>query len=237
MPQRNVVLFDLDDTLVDHQHSMRAALGHLRETVAGLDALTVAEMEAAYSAALHRYQPLILAGELPLPEARIQRMVAVYEVAGLQPTPAEAAATTDLYHRTYRASEQLVEGAFELLTALRDGGFRLGVITNHTTLEQQAKIERHDLAQFFEVVIISEAVRVRKPDPAIFQLALAPLNATPSDAVMVGDTWHADIVGAHNVGMAAIWINRYGQTIPDPSMATEVNALYPIEDVLAIIAG
>ena len=53
-----------------------------------------------------------------------------------------------------------------------------------------------------------------KPDPAIFELALAALNATPANTWMVGDHLEWDIAGAQGVGMAAVWFNPDNATLP-----------------------
>jgi len=57
-------------------------------------------------------------------------------------------------------------------------------------------------------------VGIRKPHPRIFQLALDRLGCIAQEAVMVGDTLGADILGAHNAGMPGIWITRRADT-PD----------------------
>ena len=50
-----------------------------------------------------------------------------------------------------------------------------------------------------------------KPDPRIFAIALERLGCAAADAVMIGDSWPADIEGARAAGVRAIWFNRSGQ--------------------------
>jgi FMN phosphatase YigB (HAD superfamily) len=65
---------------------------------------------------------------------------------------------------------------------------------------------------YMEIILISAEVGIRKPHPRIFQLALQHWQATPDQAVMVGDTLGADILGGLNAGIATIWITRRANT-------------------------
>ena len=44
---------------------------------------------------------------------------------------------------------------------------------------------------------------------------------------MIGDSWHSDIIGAHNMGINAIWLNRYDDLTPDEKMATVITSFEP----------
>ena len=74
--------------------------------------------------------------------------------------------------------------------------------------------------------MVSEAVGVSKPDPAIFEHALRALGCDAADAVMVGDSWAADVEGARGAGIRPIWFNRAGRRAPAASTARDrsVNA-------------
>ena len=80
---------------------------------------------------------------------------------------------------------------------------------NYTARE---KLTRLGLGDLFPVhaVIVSSDVGVAKPDPAIFELALDRLGYLAEETVFVGDSWQADMVGAMNAGLHAIWFNRKG---------------------------
>ena len=52
---------------------------------------------------------------------------------------------------------------------------------------------------------------------------------------MVGDSWENDILGALGSGMAAVWLNRYRLTCPDPGLAVEIRGLEPVGDVLEVL--
>lgn len=101
--------------------------------------------------------------------------------------------------------------AIPLLDSLKDSGFRLGVISNAADEDNtQTLIDKGGIRAFFEVILSSAAFGKRKPDPGIFRKALDHFGLPADRAVMVGDTYEADIVGAKVVGMHTIWIPHGG---------------------------
>ena len=69
-----------------------------------------------------------------------------------------------------------------------------------------------DLTPYFSTVTDSESGGVKKPNPLIFEKALRDANCEPSRAVMIGDSYEADILGALQVGMHAIHFAVAGET-------------------------
>jgi len=114
--------------------------------------------------------------------------------------------------RMYAVSQshwKLETDAHPTLHALRDAGYRLGLISNANDADDVEKlIDMHGLRQFFELILVSAAVVYRKPHPEIFRMALKPFGVPARRAVMVGDTPGADILGARNSGLSSIWITR-----------------------------
>ena len=60
---------------------------------------------------------------------------------------------------------------------------------------------------YFDKIITSEQVGVKKPNPLIFEFALKQANAQANDSIMIGDNWEADIMGAKNAGLDVIYCN------------------------------
>jgi HAD superfamily hydrolase (TIGR01549 family) len=99
--------------------------------------------------------------------------------------------------------------AASTLDALRQEGYRMGIVSNAgDDQDVHTLIERAKLGKYFDVVISSAAAGIRKPHPGIFDMTLAHWGFVRDQAVMVGDTLGADILGAHNAGMPGIWISR-----------------------------
>ena len=74
---------------------------------------------------------------------------------------------------------------------------------------QNRKIDALDIRKYFEIIIISEDVGMKKPDKNIFIRTCNELKIMPSEAIYVGDNYEIDIVGAINAGLKAIWLNKF----------------------------
>jgi HAD superfamily hydrolase (TIGR01662 family) len=90
--------------------------------------------------------------------------------------------------------------------------YKIGIVSNFAIPECVYNLlEKHGLEKFFDVVIVSAEVNKRKPSPEIFQQALKKLGVTASETVFVGDTLDADIKGAKDSGMKAVYLERRNQ--------------------------
>ncbi|MFN7915182.1 MAG: HAD family hydrolase [Vicinamibacterales bacterium] len=121
-------------------------------------------------------------------------------------------------------------GVADTLAALRQRGKRLGVITNGATAIQQAAIDALGLRPLFDVILISEAEGVRKPDSAIFRLAAARLGVTVERCCFVGDHPEVDVLGARRAGFRAFW-KRTSCWIPTEPLPT----IDAISDLLGLL--
>ena len=86
--------------------------------------------------------------------------------------------------------------------------YRLGIITNGASEMQNKKIDSLGIRPFFDAVIISGEVGIRKPDEEIFCMACEKLNVDNKSTVFVGDNFEKDVIGAKNAGMYAVWMKR-----------------------------
>ena len=95
-----------------------------------------------------------------------------------------------------------------LLNILKDS-YKIGLVTNFVDGPTARKVFNSlQFEKIFNVIIISGEVGYRKPKRLLFDLALSKLNALPGNAVMVGDTVIADVVGPKEIGMKAILIDE-----------------------------
>ena len=230
------VLFDLDDTLFDHQYCYRAALQAIYDHFEPLRAKPFTDLETLYQNILETFHTQAVAGKISLEEARRLRIQAIFVDYGMDISLDDAQRIDETHYRhTYMKARRAVPGAQQLLATLRERELKIGIITNHVLTEQTDKLVAIGLTDYTDVVIAAGEVGVSKPDPHIFQILLDSLNCQPHDVVLVGDSWNADIIGAKRAGIRAIWLNRYEIPCPDPSLAKEIHALEPVEDVLKII--
>jgi len=92
----------------------------------------------------------------------------------------------------------------ETLESLKKNDHQLHIITNGFKEVQFIKLQNSGLIDFFDVILCSEEVGKRKPNPEVFQFALDKANATKKESLMIGDDYHTDIVGAEKFGMQSI---------------------------------
>jgi len=92
---------------------------------------------------------------------------------------------------------------------------RLGILTNGLPRHQRRKLEGAGLGEFFESVTVSGDHGVGKPERRIFEIAVEAMGPQPGETWMVGDNFEKDIVGAHGAGMKTAWVNRGGRARPD----------------------
>lgn len=101
------------------------------------------------------------------------------------------------------ASEHLSENR-EWLKGLY-GQYKLGVISNNFG-NTRGWCDEYNLTPLFDVIIDSTVFGKMKPEPSIFEDALSKLNVAPEEAIYVGDSYTADMVGAKRVGMWTAWM-------------------------------
>lgn len=91
--------------------------------------------------------------------------------------------------------------------------FRCALVSNADNDDPLIQILK-DQGYQFHTVVTSEMVQSYKPNPEIFLRALADLNCPPDEALVVGDSPLADILGARNAGIKMVWVNRTNQVLP-----------------------
>ena len=191
--------------------------------------------ERAHARILEELHLEVLAGERGLDEAREERFRRLFVESGERGDVDRERATAAAYREAYLAARRPVAGALALLAALKPR-VRIGIVSNNLLEEQRAKITFCGFDPYIDALVVSEAVGVSKPDPAIFMRALEDVGSAAGDAVMIGDSWPADVEGARAAGIRAIWFNRTGRPLPERSGGvTAIGTLTPMDAVMAAI--
>lgn len=97
-----------------------------------------------------------------------------------------------------------------VLATLREAGLRIAVISNTEDGRLEELLDLVELKSHFDFFIDSYIVNKRKPDAAIFQLALARLEIDPAQAVYIGDSYGHDALPALRLGMRAVLLDPLG---------------------------
>jgi putative hydrolase of the HAD superfamily len=87
--------------------------------------------------------------------------------------------------------------------------YTMHIITNGFEKVQHIKLKHSNLEKYFDKVITSEQVGVKKPNPKIFEFALEQANASAEESIMIGDDLPVDILGAEDVGMQGVYFNPH----------------------------
>jgi len=109
--------------------------------------------------------------------------------------------------------------------------YKLHIITNGFEEVQHIKLKESGLVKYFDVIILSEKVGVKKPHPYIFKKAFSESGANAKNSVMIGDDLYADIYGAQRVKMDAIYFNFY-KLAHDKYVLQEINCLTELYKLL-----
>lgn len=119
----------------------------------------------------------------------------------------------------------LFDGATEILNYLLPK-YKLHIITNGFDEVQTRKMSTSGILHFFDKIITSESVGVKKPNPKIFHHAMKLAETSATNSVMIGDNYEADILGAKQVGMQTMHFNE--------SHKTKTSGVINITDLLQI---
>ena len=108
----------------------------------------------------------------------------------------------------YFVAKNTVYNARKVLEKLKTT-YKMVLVSNfygniHTILED------FGLICYFEQIVESSVVGIRKPDPAIFTLGVEALNLPPNQVVVVGDSYGKDILPAHSIGCHTVWLRGIG---------------------------
>jgi HAD superfamily hydrolase (TIGR01549 family) len=147
-----------------------------------------------------------------------------YEKVGL---PRERWREADAAWLEIYASEAcgLVEGAVDALDRLEKGGISTGLVTSGSGGRVRRELANLGIESRFRVVVCSEDVARRKPDPQALLLGLERLEVSASDAAYVGDSPEdvemARAAGVFSVGVAGAFPNREALTTAKPDLLAE----------------
>ncbi len=200
------IFFDLDHTLWDFEvNSYHTFVSIL--TPCSFPFSAEAFMEA-YTPINHAFWKLYRENKISTQELRLVRLQKTFEAIGHPQTTAVLQALSDAYINQLSTHTHLFEGTLELLDYLQPN-YRLHIITNGFDVVQQKKMSNSGISDYFSVVLTAESAGVKKPHQDIFIKALAMAGVNAENALMIGDSYEADIAGALELGMQAIHFNSH----------------------------
>lgn len=133
-------------------------------------------------------------------------------------------------HATHDAMVRLFPGAIEALSAVRDHGMPMGVVTSKGTPMAMRGINLFGIADFFSVIVTADDVPLHKPDPYPVRHAAALLGLEAGQCAYIGDSPH-DMESARSAGAVAI-AATWG--VASAEVLTAAGCDYLIGDVRAL---
>ena len=205
--QRNIktITFDMDDTLWDFQAAMENALAITLERLR-----VMAPGDAAQSLTVQKMMDIrdevadeLGEGTATQEEIRYTSMVRTLEHVGFRARGA-AEELYRLYWEERIAGARPYDDVSGVLETLQ-GRFRLGIISNGNNTPQMVGMN-----DVFDFIVFAHECGCPKPDPRIFEFALARFGDEPGQVLHVGDNLRSDVLGANNYGALSVWLNRDG---------------------------
>ncbi len=202
MNKITTISFDADGTLWDFERVMRHALGcvlvELRRLVPSVpDLLSIETLIAIRDQVAEEQKGRGLTHEAIRLEA-FKRTLQFIE----SPDDDLAAHLNALYLKHRFEDIQLFDDVLPILNTLQDH-YMMGLLSNGNTYP-----ERCGLGGYFRFVVFAQDYGIQKPDPRLFEIAIKCAGCTKRQLLHIGDSFQNDIIGAKQVGVRSVWLNR-----------------------------
>ncbi len=108
----------------------------------------------------------------------------------------------ELYETTWRAYPDVLECLFNL------NKYKVCIISNGESEFQRLKLTKTGLDKYFSEILISGDIKIKKPNPIIYQTMSDRINISLEKCVYIGDRLDFDAIGSSEAGMLGVWLNR-----------------------------
>ena len=221
------LFFDLDHTLWDFDKNSAFAFETIfkqRDFEISLD-----DFLKIYIPRNQHYWKLYQVNQISHEDLRYFRLKDVFDALKFEISDAIIDQISDDYINYLPEHNHLFDGAIEILDYLKPN-YKLHIITNGFASVQSKKLNNSNIVHYFDTITNSEMAGVKKPHPTIFDFALSLANASKEESLMIGDSYEADIIGAQEAGIEAIFFNE--QNIQVENAAFQVKHLLDLKNIL-----
>mgnify|MGYP005804680549 FL=1 len=226
MPRFDILLWDVDGTLLDFIAAEKAAVQTLFREF-GLGECTD-EMVERYSRINKEYWERLERGELSKPETLVRRFADFFASEGLDAS--KAPEFNEQYQVRLGDTVVFCDDSYELLSSLR-GRVKQYAVSNGTVVAQTRKLRRSGFDRLLDGVFLSEELGYEKPATEFFDRVFAAIGEPDRERVLiVGDSLTSDITGGNRAGIRTCWYNPKGE----PNL-TAAHADYEIRDLHGIL--
>ncbi len=226
--KKKFLLFDVDRTLLDFKKSEAVAL---KQSLEDFSFEYNEQIRARYEVINHYYWGEFEKGTIEKSKILSARFRDLFGEFGFLGDPV-------LFDRYYRNElskiAELIEGADELLSRLRNQGYQIYFVTNGTREVQRPRLKNSGLELLADGIFISEEIGFQKPEKEYFNLVFSRIpDFNPEEAIVIGDSLTSDIQGGVNMGIDTVWYNPDGQknTLNLP-VTYEITDLWELDTIL-----
>ena len=199
----DVLLFDLDDTLLDFGMTENNAFRLIFEEYGLTNGLN--DYHDSYRKISKVLWDDLEHGRTTLAELKVERFKRLFTEHALDIDPIVFG---QKYIENLGKEVHMIAGVEEMFASMQD--FRIALLTNGFKDAQHARVNGSALKNLFEVIITSEETGFQKPQKEIFAYALEKLQISePSRVLMIGDSLTSDIQGGNNFGIDTCWFNPH----------------------------
>jgi len=206
------VFFDLDHTLWDFDRNSQMAFDRIFKN--RFPEIKIQDFIAKYAPINQECWKLYQNDKITHLELRYNRLKFSFDALNINISDENINQIANDYIELLTDNNHLFDGAIEVLDYLRPK-YRLHIITNGFANVQDKKINNALLSGYFQTITNSELAGVKKPNSIIFDYAVNVAKASKQNSVMIGDCLDADVNGALNAGLDAIFFNDKKVTVPD----------------------
>jgi 2-haloacid dehalogenase len=222
------LLFDADGTLFDYDRAESRALQTVFESFA---VPFCSEYLTAYRRINDTLWQALEAAQTTPEKIKLRRFEMLLANIPCDHSPKDFSTA---YLECLADCSELLEDAAHAVERLHTH-YRLAILTNGLHLVQRKRLAASNISQHIDEMIVSEEIGVAKPAREFFEVAFTKLGNPPREsALMIGDNWNSDIVGAINYGVDACWYNPGAKPRPgNAQIVREVASLRELADWLA----
>lgn len=200
------IFFDLDHTLWDFDKNSEMAFQSIfQKDFQDIDILDFIKVYVPINQAVWK---LYQKDEITSEQLRYMRLKQSFDALKIQISDLQIDEVANQYIRLLPENNQLFDGTIEILDYLKSK-YSLHIITNGFAEVQDKKIQNSGISKYFETITNSENAGAKKPNPIIYNYALAVANAKKETSIMIGDCIDADVNGALFFGIDAIFVNYH----------------------------
>ena len=198
------IFFDLDHTLWDFDKNSKLTFQQIFDEQK--INVTIDEFLKVYMPINLKYWRLYREDKIEKEELRYKRLKDSFTELSFNASDTLIHKISEDYIHYLPNYNHLIEGTIEVLEYLQ-GNYKLHIITNGFEEVQNLKLEKSGIKKYFDQIITSECVGVKKPNSKIFEYAFEKANTLANESIMIGDSYEADVLGALKVSMLAIYFS------------------------------